>query len=102
MVEGDVGARLDLITAFAANAEATPSGEGWYGLETDLTIFYREPRYGADIMAGLFVPGSAFDGIEGNPRIPGVRSALNVGPLYDSAINATLAWTLQGRFFWAF
>ncbi len=98
-----LGARLDLITAFAANSEATPSGEGFYGVETDLTIFYREPRYGADIMAGLYLPGSAFDGLRGNTRMPQVANALpRLTANYEADEDATPAWTLQGRFFWAF
>ena len=97
-----LGARLDLITAFAHQSGSTPSGEGFYGIETDLTIFYREPRYGADIMAGLYLPGGAFDGRSGNARMPEVANALGVGQSYDSDVDATPAWTLQGRFFWAF
>ena len=97
-----LGARLDLITAFAHEAGSTPSGEGFYGVETDLTIFYREPRYGADIMAGLYIPGSAFDGVQGNVRMPDVVQALGVDPNYGANQDATPAWTLQGRFFWAF
>ena len=97
-----LGARLDLITAFAHEGGSTPSGEGFYGVETDLTIFYREPRYGADIMAGLFLPGSAFDGLSGNARMPEVANALGVSQSYENNEDATPAWTLQGRFFWAF
>lgn len=97
-----LGARLDLIGGFAMNGEATPSGDSFYGIETDLTIYYREPRYGADIMTGVYIPGSAFDGKDGNPRLPGVAQALNLPPNYDGNRDATAAWTLQGRFFWAF
>lgn len=99
-----LGARLDLVTAFAMSPDATPSGEGFYGVETDLTIYYREPNYGADIMAGVFIPGSAFDALDGNPRMPTVAQRYGVGASvpFDGDQNATPAWTLQGRFFWAF
>ncbi len=97
-----LGARLDLIGGFAMNPDATPSGNGFYGIETDLTIYYREPRYGADIMAGVYIPGSAFNGEAGNSRLSSVSRALNLPTVYAENVSADPAWTLQGRFFWAF
>lgn len=101
-----LGLRVDLIGAVAANAEATPSGKGFYGAEGNLTIFYRQPRYGADIAAAVFLPGNAFDAVEGRPRLNNANLYLgdSVGSTYLSGegARAKLATSLQARFFWAF
>jgi len=97
-----LGVRLDVITGFAMNPDVTPSGNGFYGVETDVTVYWREPRFGTDIMAGLFIPGNAFNGVTGRRRIPNVNTILRQSAVYDSDVRATPAWTLQGRFFWAF
>lgn len=100
--DDNLGVRLDLITAFAANSDTTPSGESFYGVETDLTLYYREPNYGADLSAGFYFPGSAFNGVEGRPRYANVSDLTGRTGVYDSAVGANPAYTLQGRFFWAF
>lgn len=101
-----LGVRLDLITAIAANAEATPSGNGFYGVEGNLSAFYRQPRYGADVAVALFLPGNAFNAVEGRPRFNGIDSYLGdgVGSTYLSGEtgNAKPATSVQARFFWAF
>lgn len=97
-----LGMRLDLIGGFAANPDVTPSGDGFYGVETDLTLFWREPRFGTDLTAGLYIPGSAFDGVAGRRRISSVANTLGVNSVYEDGVSAGTAWTVQGRFFWAF
>jgi uncharacterized protein (TIGR04551 family) len=100
--DDNLGIRLDLITAFAADAATTPSGDGFYGVETDLTLYYREPNYGADISAGFYFPGSAFDAREGRQVDPTIRELTGNNNTYDRDVSANPAYTLQGRFFWAF
>lgn len=105
--QGDtLGLRVDLITAVAANAEATPSGKGFYGVEANLGAYYRQPRYGADISGGIFLPGNAFDAVEGRPRMANYDSFLggSVGSTYLSGESkrAKPATTVQARFYWAF
>lgn len=101
-----LGLRLDLITAMAASPASTPSGKSFYGAEADLTVFYRQPRYGADISAGIFLPGNAFNGVEGRPRFQDIQRHLgdNYSSTYldNNAVRAKPAYTLQARFFWAF
>lgn len=97
-----LGVRLDIISGQALNAETTPSGQGWYGLETDLSLFWREPRFAADVTGGFFLPGSVFDAVEGRPRLTTVGNLLGRTGPFDADKNATPAWTVQGRFFWAF
>jgi hypothetical protein len=97
-----LGVRFDAISALALNAETTPSGESFYGVETDLSVYYHEPRYGADLTGGFFLPGSVFDGVDGRRRIPTISNLLGEAAVYDEDVNATPAWTVQGRFFWAF
>ncbi len=97
-----LGVRLDLITANAMDATTTPSGESFYGVETDVSVYWREPRYGTDITAGVYIPGSVFDGVAGRPRLQSVGNSLGRFAPYAEDVNATPAWTLQGRFFWAF
>lgn len=99
-----LGIRLDLIAGGALDPATTPSGERFYGVETDISLYWREPRYGADITAGLFIPGAAFDGTPGRPRLTSVGRFLNRQERYtvEDSPAATAAWTLQGRFFWAF
>lgn len=101
-----LGLRLDVISAIAANAEATPSGKGFYGIEANLGAYYRQPRYGADISGGIFLPGNAFNAVEGRPRTANYDSYLggSVGSTYLSgeAKRAKPATTVQARFYWAF
>ncbi|MCB9532072.1 MAG: hypothetical protein H6700_09925, partial [Myxococcales bacterium] len=100
--DDNLGLRLDLISALALQPDATPSGESFYGVETDVTVYYREPQYGADIMAGMYIPGAAFNGVEGRPRITNVARLLQEPGAYERDYDATTAWTLQGHFYWAF
>jgi uncharacterized protein (TIGR04551 family) len=97
-----LGVRLDLISGQAMNSETTPSGKGWYGLETDVTVYWREARFGTDIMAGFFLPGNVFNAVEGRPRLTTVGNLLGRQRPFDADKTATPAWTVQGRFFWAF
>ena len=101
-----LGLRLDVIGAMAAHADATPSGKGFYGVEANLGAYYRQPRYGADISAGVFLPGNAFDAVEGRPRTANYDSYLggSVGSTYLSGESkrAKPATTVQARFYWAF
>ena len=101
-----LGLRIDLIGAVAANAEATPSGQGFYGAEGNLTIYYRQPRYGVDLSTALFLPGNAFNAVEGRPRFANHEGYLgdSYGSTYlnGEASRAKPATSLQARFFWAF
>src|SRR5699024_6352904 len=100
-----LGLRLDLIAAMAANPAATPSGKSFYGAEADLTVFYRQPRYGADISAGIFLPQNAFNGVQGRPRFQAIQRHFgdNYGSTYlNDGVRAKPAYTLQAPFFWAF
>lgn len=85
-----LGGRVDIITAFAMEKEATPGNEAWYGIEFDASLFYEEKnKFRADLAWGTFVPGGAFD-------LPaGFNGATN-------AIGAEFAMTLQGRIFLMF
>jgi uncharacterized protein (TIGR04551 family) len=100
--QSTLGVRLDLIAGMAMKAESTPSGNGFYGVETDLGFFYQEARFMTDITAGFYVPGSAFDGQTGRPRLNSVDTVLQLGNIYEQDVAATPAWTVQGRFMWAF
>jgi uncharacterized protein (TIGR04551 family) len=100
--QSTLGVRLDVIGGMAMKPESTPSGDGFYGIETDLGFFYQEARFMTDITAGFYVPGSAFDGKTGRPRLSPVDLVLQQGTVYTSDVAATPAWTVQGRFMWAF
>jgi len=97
-----LGVRADVIGGFAMAPETTPSGEGFYGIETDIGFYWQESRFMADLTGGLYLPGSAFDGAVGRQRLQPVNIVLNQSTLYEQAVNATPAWTLQGRMMWAF
>lgn len=101
-----LGVRVDLITALAANAAATPSGNAFYGVEGNLSVYYRQPRYGADLSVGLFLPGNAFNAVPGRPRFNdiGAYRGTATGTVYEDGDerSANPATTLQARFYWAF
>ena len=85
-----LGGRVDIITAFAMEKDATPGNEAWYGIEFDASLFYEEKnKFRADLAWGTFVPGGAFD------LIDGFNGSTN-------AIGAEFAMTLQGRIFLMF
>ena len=68
-VEEELGARLDVLWAQAAEPQATPGDSADYGLEADLRLFYGEKdRFNFDIEAGLFFPGAAFNNLESSPN----------------------------------
>ena len=97
-----LGARFDLITATAVDAERTPSGEGFYGVEADAALYYREPRYSADLSFGYYVPGAAFNGKTGRERLIYVNSVYGFPSNYEKDVTAGNAWTVQSKFNWAF
>jgi uncharacterized protein (TIGR04551 family) len=89
-VDDALGGRLDIITAFAQEAEATPGNSSWYGIEFDATLFYEEKdKFRADLAWGTFVPGDAFD------LLKDFNAAV-------SGANAEFAMTLQARLFLLF
>jgi uncharacterized protein (TIGR04551 family) len=100
--QSSLGVRWDVILGNAMRAETTPSGRSFYGVETDLGFYYREARFLADVTGGLYVPGSAFNGETGRPRLDRVARLLGEAPVYTEQVRATPAWTVQGRFMWAF
>ena len=104
-----LGARLDVITAIAPKPESTPGQASWYGLETDLKLFYEEvDRYKLELAAGLFVPGPVWtrkakrDGTDVNYPI------LPTAGVYPNDLSITkdlageVAWTIQSNIFWLF
>lgn len=99
-----LGVRLDLISAVALQSDATPSGHSFYGVEANLGAYYRQPRYGADLTAGIFLPGSVFRAEEGRERLLAYRRFTGDDSAYsvDEDGRAKPAFTLQARFFWAF
>jgi uncharacterized protein (TIGR04551 family) len=101
-----LGARFDLITATAVDSELTPSGEGFYGVEADAALYYREPRYSADLSFGYYVPGAAFNGKTGRERLDSVVAIYEgrdgFASTYGSDVTAGNAWTVQSKFNWAF
>ncbi|TVR04795.1 MAG: hypothetical protein EA398_01075 [Deltaproteobacteria bacterium] len=96
------GLRTDLMFAFAMDSSTTPSGEGFYGVEADLQLYYREPRYGADLTFGLFFPGSAFNAVPGRQRMQSWRDNLGASPTFVDNRSARPAAAMQARLFWAF
>lgn len=99
-----LGVRIDLISAFAMQSEATPSGKSFYGVEANLGAYYRQPRYGVDLTTGVFIPGNVFNAEVGRERLPAYRSFTGEDPTFavDEDASAKAAFTLQTRFFWAF
>ena len=82
--EGAIGGRLDVEFAGALNPGAYPSGEGWLGTEIDVSIFVEETnKFFADLAVGVFIPGNAFDLVEGFQQYTGPR------------VTAEVAWTVQ-------
>lgn len=96
------GVRFDLVTALAVESSVTPSGSSFYGVETDLQFYYREPRYGADLTFGLLFPGRAFNAVAGRQRLDLHREVFGTDPLFLEDRSAKPAAALQARFFWAF
>jgi hypothetical protein len=90
-ISDSLGGRLDIISAWALEPNATPGRSSWYGIEFDAQIFYEEKdRFRADLSWGTFVPGDAFD-------LPaGFQGAV------DAVGAADFAMTVQGRFFLMF
>lgn len=90
-VTDSLGGRVDIISGWALEPDATPGRSSWYGIEFDAQIFYEEKnRFRADLSWGTLVPGDAFDLPEG---YLGATSAIGA---------ADFAMTVQGRFFLMF
>lgn len=104
----NLGARLDLITAVAPKPESTPGNGTWYGFEADLKLFYEEPdRFRAQLAAGFFFPGGAWNRIAEHPDLGGPTPQLPVPSAHptlqpDEEITATFAWTIQAGLWWMF
>ncbi len=95
-----LGARLDIMTAFALNVDATPGQSPWYGTEFDLKLFYEESdRFRFEIGAGVFAPGLAWGRIAGGsyPTLP----ASNV---YDNSDehDPGVAWNVLANLYFMF
>ena len=101
-----MGIRLDAIWATAAAGEVTPGGQSNIGIEADVTLFYHTDNYQADVAYGIFLPGGAFDAVEGRARIPAIANFYDIDGTYlagDSELgSAGTAHTLQFRMMWAF
>lgn len=90
-VDDALGGRLDIITAFALEPEATPGNEAWYGIEFDAQLFYEEKnRFRADLSWGTFLPGGAFDLVT---ELTGATKTVDA---------KDFAMTIQGRLFLMF
>ena len=65
-VDDALAARVDVLTAFALEKEATPGNDDFYGVEIDTTLFYEEQnRFRADILWATLIPGDALNLTEG-------------------------------------
>lgn len=86
--EDDLGFRVDILTAFAMEPEATPGNDPWYGIEFDAQMFYAERnRFRADLSWGTLIPGPAFDLLDGFNGSTGTQGV------------ADFAMTVQARLF---
>jgi uncharacterized protein (TIGR04551 family) len=86
-----LAARVDVLTAFAMEKEATPGNDGFYGVEIDTMLFYEEMnRFRADILWSTLLPGAALDLAEG----------LNQAAERQTASD--FAMTIQARLFLMF
>ena len=76
------------------------------GVEADAALYYREPRYSADLSFGYYVPGAAFNGKTGRERLDSVVAIYEgrdgFASTYGSDVTAGNAWTVQSKFNWAF
>ena len=89
--DASLGARLDVLTAFALEKEATPGNDDFYGVEIDTMLFYEEiNRFRADILWATLIPGAAFDLAEGLNQAAEAQTA------------ADYAMTVQARLFLMF
>lgn len=93
--------QVDGILSHAFNTEGTPSGEsGWLGLEMDAGIKYvLRDAFTASLQGGLLFPFDGLSAITGRPRY--VNFGSNVGDFVNDA-DASIPWTIQGKFFWNF
>jgi len=99
-----LGARLDAITSFAIEPEATPGNARWYGFESDLSLYYNEvDRWLFEIEGGIFIPGDAWDRIPGRdyPILPD-PSVYPEDLTIEDRIDAEIAWTIQANLWWLF
>jgi uncharacterized protein (TIGR04551 family) len=86
----DLGVRADLEAAWALESDSTPGGAGDLGYELDLSVFYRESnRFRAGVAMGVFLPGAAFDLVEG---------------YLGSTVNKEAGWAMRahGHLTWSF
>jgi uncharacterized protein (TIGR04551 family) len=103
--ESSLGVRLDIITAAALSAKATPGNQSWYGLESDLKLFYEERNdYRLELISGLFIPGGAWDRRAGDAiEHPALTSIYELSTDdIDRGLTSNLAWSLQANFWWLF
>ena len=97
--EDTFGFRVEAILGIAANKEATPSGEGLLGFEGNVSIFWKEKgKFLADLSYGIFIPGTAFDAVAGEPT----ANQVYWGAQILSNKEAELAHTIQARLIWMF
>ncbi len=86
--DDDLGFRVDILTAFAMEPEATPGNKSFYGVEFDASMFYEERnRFRADLAWGTLVPGEAFDLVDGFKGADGTQGVTD------------FAMTVQARLF---
>ncbi len=90
---------LATIASRAFDEEGTPAGDSpWLGLELDSSLRYIDgDSFLAALDAGVLLPFSGLDAVEGNPRL----NSYEAGNFTDST-GASLAWTIQGRLAWSF
>jgi len=97
-----LGARLDMSTAVALNAAATPGESYWYGFEAGLKLFYEESdRFRFEIGTGVFVPGNVWK------RTPqSVYPILPSQSVYEDSTSDTyspkVAWNVLANLFFMF
>lgn len=91
--------QFDLIGSRALNAEGTPGGSNWLGLEANGSLrFLSARRFLASLDAGILFPMGGLAAVAGRERLN------HYGDLGDFAEdrNPSLAWTVQGRLIWNF
>ena len=101
-LEDSLGLRLDLLAAGAPNAEATPSGESFYGVELGSSVFFETESYRFEVLGALLVPGSSFAARANRPRNPVYVDSLGLPNTFASNRAARATGMGELRFLWAF
>jgi uncharacterized protein (TIGR04551 family) len=98
--------QFDAIASTALNRRGTPARDSnMLGVEFDAAVrFLQVERFTAEIEGGILFP---FDGLRSAASTPElerlrVNDYADQGPVINSSIDPSLAWTVQGNLFWEF